>query len=819
MQLAQSDSATYRCGEFLVDGGNRCFSRGGVEVAVEPKVLAVLLQLLAHAGDLVTRDQLLDAVWGHRFVTPSTLNRVIALARRAFADDSEGPRYIQTVHGSGYRFIGPVDAETVTVAEPQATFGPPPTARLPARLQTLIGREDEMVQMERLLADGRALTLVGAGGMGKTQCALDFARQTSDQYPDGVWFFDLVPIQRPGEWLRALAASLSVASSAEDALLDKISAALAGRRALLFLDNCDQISAGIGAVVYRILRATDHLKVLATSQQQLNFIGERILPLPPLGLPALRRPAGETDLQEIASAPAVALLLTRIRAVQPAFVLTADNAPAIVEICDRLDGMPLALELAAARFALFSAGQVLERLDQRFRFLVSDVAGRDARHRNLMALLDWSFDLLSADEQQFLAWLGVFVQGWTMEAAIEIASALGHEPGMAVDILAALVRKSLVVADHAASPMRYRLLESVREFALGRLVTSGAEKRARDAHLVFVRGMAEAAHSDMLAGRISERGALLVQELGNIESAVDHALAAGRNVIAALAIAGSLVLCLKGFGLEHFGRRLSRRALELSPPEDSIERGRATLCLGVLLWPTRDFDGAHDALSRAIRIGRNVRDDWTVAYGAGARALLLADAGRLDEAHDDIVVAEATANRLDDDLLRGLSGLARGWVCLARNANAEALEVLQHALDLGADLHQRHYVEVYAGLALFRLGQDVAAATSLYAGMRNGLSLRSARGVAASVEASGYLAERLGRFQDAARFLGAAARTRERTAIPLNSLWIPHHEHAVASLQAAMSPFEYSAASDAGARMREEDVANDAAAFLGTLVG
>src|ERR1700690_2406092 len=207
------DQVVYRCGDFELDTANRIFRNRGMEYPLEPKVFAVLVQLVTRAGELLTRDQLLDAVWGHRYVTPSTLNRVISLARRALSDDADRPKLIQTVHGAGYRYVGPTETTDSGVAEPRARFGPPPSAHHPTRLQTLIGREYELSQISDLLRDGRSLTILGTGGMGKTQCALAFAHEQADRYPDGVWFFDLVPMRAADEWLRALALALSIAAS------------------------------------------------------------------------------------------------------------------------------------------------------------------------------------------------------------------------------------------------------------------------------------------------------------------------------------------------------------------------------------------------------------------------------------------------------------------------------------------------------------------------------------------------------------------------------------------------------------------------------
>jgi predicted ATPase/DNA-binding winged helix-turn-helix (wHTH) protein len=806
------DQVIYRCGDCQLDSANRRFTRGGKEYPLEPKVFAVLVQLLMRPGELLTREQLLDAVWGHQYVTPSTLNRVISLARRALSDDADGPKLIQTVHGAGYRYVGPIETDPSGAAEARARFGPPPSARPPARLQTLIGREHELGQIGNLLLGVRSLTILGTGGMGKTQCALAFAHEQGSHYPDGVWFFDLVPMRTADEWLRALALALSIAASGERELLGKIAHSLQGRRALLLVDNCDRLSGDIGPLIVELLRATDQLKVLATSQQQLNFVGERVLRMPPLRLPAIRHPSDESELLEVANAPAVSLLLARIRDTQADFKLTAENTPAIADICERLDGMPLALELAAARFALLSPNQVLERLDQRFRFLTSDIAGRDHRHRNLIALLEWSFGLLSPVEQRFLAWLGVFVQGWTVDAIIDLAAPFGSTPETVVDLLTGLAGKSLVVVDQSLSPPRYRLLESVREFALEQLRILGDEPRARGAHLAHVLHMAEAAHKDMLSGRMRERIALLMREHGNIAAACEYALGAGNDGQAALGIVGLLTLYFKSHGETAFGKRLCERALTGVAAVRTRERGLALMCLGVTLVAVKA--GADAPLLEAASISREVGDEWAASYSSGWYALWLAHTGRTREAPAHIAMTERVAEQLADGILSGLAGLARGWAQLADGNVDQALDTLRQVRKLGGDYHQHHFVDMYIGLCLFRRGDLGPAAAQWLEAMRNGIAVGHARGVAGSIEGCGYIAERLGKMDHACRFLSAAAEIRKRTEMPLFSFWHRHNEEANAALRSSLGRPHYEAAIGEGARMRQEDVVNEAAALL-----
>lgn len=807
------DQVVYRCGDCELDTANRIFRKGGTEYTLEPKVFAVLTQLVMRPGELLTREHLLDAVWGHRYVTPSTLNRVIALARRSLVDDAEEPKYIQTVHGAGYRYVGPVEKAAPSPAEPRARFAPPASVRLPAPLHTLIGRRHELSQIDALLNSGRSLTLLGTGGMGKTQCAVSFAQSHADRYPDGVWFFDLAPMRRADEWLQALALTLAIAPAGERELLDKITEIFADRRALLLLDNCDRLSAGVGSLAVEILRGTEQLKILATSQQQLSFVSERVLRLPPLELPSLEQPADERELQQIASAPAVALLLARIQDVHSEFKLTLANAPAIVGICERLDGMPLALELAAARFALLSPQQVLERLDHRFRFLVGEVAGRDPRHRNLIALLEWGYALLSPDEQRLLAWLGVFVQGWTVEAVIDLAPTFGVSPEEAVDLLTGLANKSLVSIDQSVSPPRYRLLESVREFAFEQLKVLSDERRARDAHLAYVLRMTEAAHADMLGARMRERIALLRPEHGNIDSASEYAAGPGANPQAALRIAGLLTLYFKAHGNATLAVRLCDRAIAASPSMRNRERAQAEMCRGISIF-TGTKIAADEPLLAAVSIAREVGDEWTEAYSSGHLALWQIHFGRSEQPAEHLATLERFAEKHDDELLRGLVGLVRGWLYLAEDDARKAIDVMRQVRGLSSDSHQHHFIGMYIGLALFRQGDLAAAALEWHEAMRNALAVAHLRGVAGSIEGCGYLAERLGKAEEACRFLSAAEQIRRRAQSPLFSFWFRHNESANARLRSLLGLRRYEALVSTGARMRVEDVINEAAEHL-----
>jgi non-specific serine/threonine protein kinase len=810
-------STRYQCGDFHVDATNRRFLHGDREIALEPRVFAVIAQLLARAGSLISRNELLDVVWGHRYVTPSTLNRTIALARRAFGDDSDQPRYIQTVHGAGYRYIGPIESAAEETADLRAQFGPPPTARLPARVDELIGREGQLQALAGQLETHRALTVTGPGGMGKTQCALEAARRAAPDFPDGTWFFDLATLELAEEWLRALGAALQLPASTPDLLLANICDVLSGRRALLVLDNCDRLAEPLGELVVRLLRSTAAVKVLATSQVPLNFLGEQLLLLPPLELPSTVAPM-EAQIATIRNSAAVELLTKRIRAVKPDFELDLENAAAIAQICLRLDGMPLALELAAARFSLLSPAQVHDRLVERFRFLGSDAAGREERHRSLGALLDWSYALLSSDERQLLNWCAVFVQTWTAETLISLGTALGHDAELTIDLLDGLVRHSLVSVVPRASPPRYRLLESVRDYALAHLRLTEQEERARLTHMETMSSLCRRAHADMIDGRMRERLEQLARERGNIFAAIETSIRTQSGREHALDILGSLLLFAKGYGdyvtvSDWCGVVLKDRAAS-----DSPEKARALLTDGVLqVHLAASSERAEIVLPEAARVAALHGDWWTEAYAQGYHALALANWGRPDEALEHVAITHSRAREHQDAILTGLAGLAHGWIELARGSARTALEALLPVRELGSDLHQRHFIDVYIALSLFRLGELGAAADQWLKGLELGLAVGNIRGMAGSIEGCAYIASRLGDLRDAARLLAAARHIRQRTGIPVFSFWLPHQQSTIDTLRAKLTAAEFAAEEGRGLAMRWEDAANEAQVMLGRI--
>jgi non-specific serine/threonine protein kinase len=807
------DKVIYQCGDLRVDPANRRLTRGGVEIALEGKAFAVLLMLLERADELITRDELLDAVWGHRHLTPATLNRVMTLLRRVLDDDADRPRFISTVHGAGYRFIGAVERVATQREEIRAHFGPPPAAQLPARFEPLIGRERELERLQAMLMEHRAVTLIGPGGMGKTQCALEVGRLCASSFPDGVWFFDLSPFDQAQDWVSALATTLSVAIAGTQSLLQRTAAALAGRKALLLVDNCDRIATEVGRRVLELLRSCADLKIMATSQQRLDFVGERLMWLPSLDLPPSANEAERMPLDDIAATPSVALLLARGDAAQPGISLRRDNVADIVEICRRVDGMPLALELAAAQFATLSPRDVRERLSRHFGLLASDSAGREPRHETMQSLVEWSYGLLSSREQRLLCWLGVFLQGWTVEAVEAFAGALKIDGAELVQLHSTLVLKSLVVVDPTLSPPRYRLLEPVREFALQLLRTRDEEVDARRAHLDYFVQLAERSHREMQTSRAEEWVTRLRHEHANIDAALTWAKTDGRDDEAALRLTGSLLLYAKGGTLIWVMEEWAERALNGVMPTPSHTYVRALLGSGVgKLYIQNPTIEAH--LTLVGILAAQLADRWAEACASAYLALWDTHLGRLAQAKARAAIAAKLAAEENDDWLLALAGWAEAWIALRSGEYRDALATLQPLRDLSFDPQQRQMVAIYLSLAHYALAQWREAAAMSIDVVDSSLRTRALRATAAAIEIGGYLAMRTARPEMCVRLLGKAADIRERFHAPLFSFWVVHNEEAMNWARTHLDDARFDACYRAGATARDEVIINESRALL-----
>jgi len=461
-------------GPFMLDCAQARLLREGRPVALNGRPLAVLSLLLANPGRLLEKDAILDAVWGHRNVTESVLKGAMNTLRMALGDDARTPRFVETVPRRGYRFVGSVsesgaDAPAAVSMAPAGNLSPPADA--------LVGRAAEAAALATALAQHRLVTLTGLSGVGKTRLALVAAAQAPP--PGGAWLLRLEDLDDPALLLPTVTQTLGLGAAAS-ASNDALVRALRGQQLRLLLDNAEHLVEAVAALVAALLSGAPDLQLLVTSQLPLRVAGEQVLQLAPLALPA--------DVAEAAPVPqhyaAAQLFCARVsRQLSGYEPLPAEHAD-IAAICRALDGVPLALELAAARVPLLGVAEVRKRLDQRFVLLTRGPRDATARHRTLAAALEWTFGLLGDAERDALQRLAVFAGGFGLDAAEAVL-----EPGaaMALDLVDALRERSLLVAEAGAQGVRLRLFDSVRRHALQQLATAGAETDARCRHLQWMR--------------------------------------------------------------------------------------------------------------------------------------------------------------------------------------------------------------------------------------------------------------------------------------------------------------------------------------------
>jgi predicted ATPase/DNA-binding winged helix-turn-helix (wHTH) protein len=468
--------------------------RDGAEVHVEPQVFDLLRFLVERRGGIVTKQELLEEVWGTRFVSDSALTTRMKTARQAIGDDGTAQRLIRTVHGKGYEFVGAVGQ----VAGPQWTRSPGPprqredaaasSSRLPAAVQPLIGRAEVLEELVATLAANRLVTLAGPGGVGKTSVGYEVARRVEGNYPDGVFTVELVTVVDDGATLEAFATALDVNMRQQVSIDDAIIDLLRPRRALLLLDNCEHVLDPLAALVNRILRSAPGVSILATSREPLAVASEHVWGIEPLAFEA----TDGLDPTHLRGVPAVALFVERAVEADPGFRLDATTAPAVLEICRRLDGVPLAIELAAARARAIDVTEIARRLDERFRLLRGGRRGSDPRHRTLIDAISWSYDLLSKDEQRLFASLAVFAGQFDLDAAERVCD--GED---VLDLLTRLAERSMVVVRRpGGGGTRYELLETLREYGRSRLDRDGSVE-AFTSHAAHYVSVARSVEADM----------------------------------------------------------------------------------------------------------------------------------------------------------------------------------------------------------------------------------------------------------------------------------------------------------------------------------
>ena len=478
-----------------------------------------------------------------------------------------------------------------------------PIHNLPRQLTRFVGRSEDVSAVKRTLSTARLLTLTGTGGCGKTRLALQTAAEILDEYPNGVWLIEFAPVADPALVPQVVASTLGVREQPGHELTETLITRLREQRALLIMDNCEHLVTACARLADAVLRTCADVHILATSREALNVSGEVSYRVPSLGLPH----EGDTDkLHAIAGSDAVQLFIDRAQLARPEFALNETNASAVAEVCRRLDGIPLAIELAAARVRMMPPGEILDRLKDRFRLLTLGGRTAPSRHQALQATVEWSYRLLSESEQILFNRLSVFAGGFSLDAAEAVCAGDGLADDHILDLLSALVDKSLVVVgEDSGGRSRYMLLETLREYGRERL-EKAAVGETRTRHATYFRGAALEAEAQLTGPEQATSLRQLEDDHDNLRAALQWLVDANENELA-LSLASTLVQFWLMHGHLTEGRRWFAGRIAGSSARPAI-RAKALLGQGSLAWRQADYLVATSSTEASLAIWRELGD-------------------------------------------------------------------------------------------------------------------------------------------------------------------------------------------------------------------
>ena len=752
---------------------------------------AARIMTAAHGGQVLLSQAVVDSVRDHLPAQVSLRD----LGRIRLRDLSTPERVYQAVHPR-------LRQEFPALRSLETTPN-----NLPLQPTTFIGRERELAELKRLFATVRLLTLTGAGGCGKTRLGLHLAADSLERFPDGAWLVELAPLSDPGLVPRTAAMVLGLEEVPGKAIMATLVEHLKDKRLLLVIDNCEHLLDASAVLVGSLVTRCPHLTILASSREALGITGEQTYRVPSLSLPDPKETPTPASIVPFA---AVQLFVDRCLSVHPDFRVTHENAATLASICHRLDGIPLAIELAAARVRLLSVHEINRRLDQRFRLLTGGSRTALPRQQTLRSLIDWSYDLLHNPEKVLLQRLSAFAGGWTLDAAESICVGDQIQDGDVLDLLSSLIDKSLVAIEQSDGRIRYRLLETVRQYARERLVESGGAEALRERHRNYFLVLAEAADEKLLGLEQADWLRRLEEEHDNLRSALEwsHGDARAQEDLR-LCRAMNRFWFTRGYIAE--GRQWCARILAKGAPvPPTVEYMKALNAAGSLAFYQTDYPAAQALLEQSLALSRAFDDRRGIALALNnlggvaieqgnlpaARALYEESLGLLRELGDRHVAAGVLGNLAmvahDCSDLGGARALAEESLALSRELGdqgrvADALNTLssvasdlgdlatasrlaQESLAIGRDLEDRDCIASslrHLAMVAFLRG-EFGDAHSLYReALAILLELGDRLGIARALEGGAAIAAARGDSLAAARTWGAAERLRERIGSPI----------------------------------------------------
>jgi predicted ATPase/DNA-binding winged helix-turn-helix (wHTH) protein len=731
----------FTCGPWEVDLGRRELRSRGAPVALGNRAFEIVEVLARAAGQLVTKDALMERIWPGAIVGDNTLHVHIAAVRKAFGSDRG---MLQTAPGRGYRLVGGWVGQAGEATELPSS-SPPPARALPAErpainfpvvVTRLVGRSTAVQRVRDLVSAYRVVTLTGPGGIGKTALALKTVRDLLPDFEDGAWLVELASLSDPALTPSAVAGVLGLKLGGDRVTAEALARGIGDRHLLLLLDNCEHLIDSVAVLTEAVMSLCPRVTVLATSREIMRIQGESVYRVPALDVPA----AGQEAPDFILDHSAVELFVTRAKALDAGFVPQPEDIRSIAEICRHLDGIPLAIEFAAAQAALVGTEQVATGLRDRFALLTSGRRTTIPRHRTLRAALDWSYGLLPPEEQRLLHHLAVFPAGFTFEAAEAVGGRAGHS---VVDELSSLVSKSLCERVSSTSLTRWRLLETIRAYALEKLTENGEYPDAARQHAAYFRDLISRVTADSTVWLSRDDVARCASELDNVRAALDWTFSPAGDAEIGVGLTIAFAPIWQTLSLMGECRERVERMLAIGPPGTDLSQAAAMrmwIAYSEALTMTfAPFGRAYDAFKKVMGLAANVDDvelqagllymQWSLEFMSGDQGAALNSARRLTA----ITPRGGDIMRLTADRILGASLLSAGKL-------SDAQDCLQRVVDFHGTPSGGHHSPLFRRdphvLARVRLARVLSLRGYLdraYAEARTGFEMAQSSGAGITV--------------------------------------------------------------------------------------
>jgi predicted ATPase/DNA-binding winged helix-turn-helix (wHTH) protein len=670
----------YVCKHWEVDPGRRELRSHGTPVALGNRAFEIIEALARAEGQLVTKDDLMERIWPGTIVGENTLQVHISAVRKALGPDRS---MLKTSHGRGYRLLGDwivrrgEAAGTPAVPRPRPPSAERPPTNLPAIVTPLIGRSAAVQHVRDLVSAYRLVTLTGPGGIGKTTLATKVARDLLAEFELGAWLVELASLSDPTLAPSAVAGVLELKLGGERVTAESLGHGIGDRHLLLVIDNCEHLIDAVADMVETVMRLCPRITVLATSRDVMRIQGESVYRVPALDVPPLEHDA--TDV--ILGHSAVELFVTRAKALDTGFSPRPEDLASIAEICRHLDGIPLAIEFAAARAAFVGTEQVAAGLRDRFALLTSGRRTAIPRHRTLRAVLDWSYQLLSQEEQHLLRHLAVFPAGFTFEAANAVA---GRADRPVVEELTSLVSKSLCERVSAAPLTRWRLLETIRAYALEKLTQNGEYPGAARRHAEYFRELISRVMADSTVWLSRDDVARCGSEIDNVRAALDWTFSSDGDVEIGIGLTVAFAPIWQTLSLMGECRARVERMLATGPPDNHLSQATAlrmwVAYAEALTMTFAPVERSRTVLKKVMDLAADVSDvelqagllymQWSIDFMSGRQDAALIAARQLTA----ITPRGGDTMRLTGDRVLGASLLSAGRL-------ADAQDYLQRVVD------------------------------------------------------------------------------------------------------------------------------------------